>query len=101
MGHGLEKITEYGLHHKDFTARSILLGQYNISIHENTKVKITDFGMTRKNDNNGKIGSYKWMAPESIENEKIYNEKTDVYMFGVTIWEIMYGKEPYQKIDGI
>ena len=34
----------------------------------------------------------KWMAPESLEKEsgqaRIYDEKTDVWGYGVTIWEI-------------
>merc|ERR1719192_1123652 len=45
-------------------------------------------------------GPYKWMAPESIQ-DKVYNEKTDVYMFGSTIWEIMYGKEPWEEYDDV
>ena len=64
--------------------------------------------MSRKHDDDDKsnqkttaeIGPYKWMAPESIQG-KVYNEKTDVYMFGSTMWEIMYGKEPWEDDDPI
>jgi len=105
--HGLKKLTEYGLHHRDVAARNILLGDYTEKIDSNTKVKITDFGMTRKDNDNEKVqktkndgGPYKWMAPESIQSQE-YNEKTDVYMFAITMWEIMYGREPYENVDAI
>ena len=87
--YGFGKLTEYGLHHRDIAARNILLGSYDDEIDEDTKVKITDFGMTREKVENDKIlktstdgGPYKWMAPESIQKQ-VYNEKTDVYMFGM------------------
>merc|ERR1712130_41169 len=52
--YGLAKLTEYNLHHRDVAARNILLGEYQNKIDSNTKVKITDFGMTRKDDENNK-----------------------------------------------
>ena len=104
---GLKHLTRNGLHHRDIAARNILMGHYVDNIDESTLVKITDFGMTR-NEKTGKSaqktksddGPYKWMAPESIQRKE-YNEKTDVYMFGITMWEIMYGQEPYEHLDPI
>merc|ERR1719229_729167 len=40
------------------------------------------------------------MAPESIKDQQ-YNEKTDVYMFGITMWEIMFGRAPFEHLDDI
>ncbi len=36
------------------------------------------------------------MAPESLKKRE-YSKKSDVYMFGITMWEILNGKEPYGK----
>ena len=83
-----------------------MLSEYDDKIDRSTKVKITDFGMSRKHDDGAnqkttnEVGPFKWMAPESIQ-DKAYNEKTDVYMFGSTVWEIMYGKEPWEDEDPI
>merc|ERR550534_2072981 len=43
------------------------------------------------------VGPVKWMSPESIR-ELISDFKTDVWSFGVTMWEIMEDKEPYPDI---
>ena len=40
-------------------------------------------------------GTYRWMAPEIIEH-KAYDQKADVYSFGIVIWELLTGNVPYQ-----
>ena len=36
------------------------------------------------------------MAPESLK-QKIYSHKSDVWSYGVTVWEILtFGARPYQ-----
>ena len=45
-------------------------------------------------------GPLKWMAPKSIQ-DGIYSQKTDVYMFGITMWEIIFGKEPYPNKSAV
>jgi len=40
------------------------------------------------------IGPIRWMAPEAL-NQRKYSEKSDVWSFGVIIWEIVEREEPY------
>jgi serine/threonine protein kinase len=42
--------------------------------------------------------SPRWMPPESLAEQK-YSEKSDVWAFGVTVYECVTGEEPYQNID--
>lgn len=42
-----------------------------------------------------KIGTFQWMAPEVITGTS-YNEKIDVYSYGIILWEIMHEKPPFR-----
>jgi len=105
---------KYGLVHRDIAARNILIGKLKYNrIDSSTEIRISDFGMSRSltyynDDSESKnteafgrtktnFGPLKWMAPESISKFQ-YSEKSDVYMFGITMWEIFNGGEPYPNI---
>ncbi|KAL4493143.1 hypothetical protein ABPG72_003228 [Tetrahymena utriculariae] len=76
----------------------------NVLIDENWNVKLCDFGLSRikstlnkkKNarKNEGLIGTPQWMAPEIMRREQ-YQEHSDVYSFGMIMWEIATRKVPY------
>jgi len=85
--------------HRDLAVRNILLSRGN-------KAMVSDFGMARimnQTENSRitkqEIGPIKWMAPESIE-KRIYSVKSDVFSFGVVIWEIITRKQPWETLTG-
>jgi serine/threonine protein kinase len=98
---GMSHLHKYNIVHRDLAARNILLSSPN---HNNAHLKISDFGMSRvlQKDIEGKtlnrIGPIRWMAPESIE-EQVYSKKSDVWMFGVLIYEIVAQREPHTDKD--
>jgi serine/threonine protein kinase len=47
---------------------------------------------------NSEIGPLRWMAPEALEKKK-YSEKSDVWSFGVTCYEILTQNQPYHEIE--
>jgi serine/threonine protein kinase len=44
------------------------------------------------------IGPACWMSPESLK-DKVYSKKSDVWMFGVVVYEIVAQCEPHTDID--
>jgi len=83
----------------------------NILIDDNSnKIKIGDFGLSRifnkskPEENRGRIGTPHWMAPEVLRGE-VYDEKADIYSYGMILWEIIsleipyYGINPYKLIS--
>lgn len=85
--------------HRDLGARNILVGE---TINGIPIVKVADFGMARKlmeenvyKPQNKLLCPIKWTAPE-VFNTKEFTIKSDVWSFGILLWEIFsYGKAPY------
>uniref|UniRef100_W5LNZ2 Tyrosine-protein kinase receptor n=1 Tax=Astyanax mexicanus TaxID=7994 RepID=W5LNZ2_ASTMX len=87
--------------HRDLAARNCLVSVRGYADPERV-VKIGDFGLARdvyKSDYYRKRGEgllpVRWMPPESL-TDGIFNKHSDVWAFGVLLWEIMtLGKQPY------
>ncbi|XP_072757280.1 proto-oncogene tyrosine-protein kinase ROS-like isoform X2 [Anoplolepis gracilipes] len=85
--------------HRDLACRNCLISSRN---RENRIVKIGDFGLARdiyKDQYYRKRGEgllpVRWMAPESLV-DGIFTSQSDVWAFGVLMWEIMsLGEQPY------
>ncbi|XP_060928989.1 mitogen-activated protein kinase kinase kinase 10 [Limanda limanda] len=66
-------------------------------------LKITDFGLAREWHQTTKMsaaGTYAWMAPEVIKLSLI-SKSSDVWSFGVLLWELLTGEVPYREIDAL
>lgn len=95
---GMEYLATKNCIHRDLAARNVLVA-------ENYVLKIADFGLTRnlqnidyyKKTTDGRL-PVKWMAPEALFDKK-YTSKSDVWSYGVLLWEIFtLGGNPYPSI---
>jgi len=97
IGRGLNYLHENNIIHKDIKPENIL-------VSENNEVKIIDFGLANYNRlriftrNQFIDGTPTYMAPEQIEKRHIDN-RTDIYSYGILIYEMLTGRVPYQGND--
>ncbi|XP_068920963.1 mitogen-activated protein kinase kinase kinase 21 isoform X3 [Petaurus breviceps papuanus] len=90
--------------HRDLKSSNILLLE-KIEHDDicNKTLKITDFGLAREWHRTTKMsaaGTYAWMAPEVIKSS-LFSKGSDIWSYGVLLWELLTGEVPYRGIDGL
>uniref|UniRef100_A0AC34QWE6 Protein kinase domain-containing protein n=1 Tax=Panagrolaimus sp. JU765 TaxID=591449 RepID=A0AC34QWE6_9BILA len=96
---GMDYLSRMGHVHRDLATRNCLVGDQQI-------VKIADFAsLQRQYDRDYyHIASrsrvpLRWLSKEAL-HESRYSSASDVYAFGVTLWEIYtYGRQPYSEFS--
>ncbi|RIB14147.1 kinase-like domain-containing protein [Gigaspora rosea] len=74
----------------------------NVMITDNLEAKLTNFRFSRMKDDNLSRHPVpiNWMAPEVIEkNSYRYTSKSEIFSFGMLIWELCYEKIPYENMS--
>jgi serine/threonine protein kinase len=98
---GMEYLGTQRIVHRDLCARNCFLSRANA-------VKISHFSSTAQLQVEPEYARLqrerrlplKWFAPEVLESGiPAFSEKSDVWAFGVTCWEIItHGKKPYREV---
>ena len=93
---GIEFLHDNNIIHRDLKAD-------NIFINGTTgNILIGDFGLSLNYENysnNSVIGTPEFMAPEMLDGK--YDNKVDIYAFGMTLLEIITNEPPYSECSVI
>lgn len=85
----------------------------NLLLTANHKsVKLADFGLAREETltemMTAETGTYRWMAPELYSTvtlrqgeKKHYNNRVDVYSFGIVLWELLTNRMPFEGMSNL
>ncbi|CAN1181120.1 Calcium/calmodulin-regulated receptor-like kinase 2 [Linum perenne] len=97
ISHGIEYLHEGAVPpviHRDLKSANILLDQ-------SMRAKVADFGLSKEDafdeHNSGLKGTYGYIDPVYIATNR-FTTKSDIYSFGVIIFELITGIHPHQNL---
>lgn len=96
----IEHAHKIGVIHRDIKPNNILL-------REDGNVKVMDFGLAKVAQDHGSqatvthtaAGTLYYMSPEQIKGLKNVDKRSDIYSIGMTIYEMLAGRVPFEKTD--
>ncbi|CAN6457315.1 unnamed protein product [Victoria cruziana] len=97
---GMEYLHSKNIVHFDLKCDNLLV---NMRDPQHPVCKVGDFGLSKIKRNTlvsgGVRGTLPWMAPELLNGSSSkVSEKVDVFSFGIVMWEILTGDEPYANM---
>lgn len=113
--HGMEHAHSKGMIHRDIKPENILMTGDGV-------LKITDFGLVRAKQNSltqenfnepqikadssslttfgALMGTPGYISPEQVKDPAKVDERTDIFSFGVCLYEMFCGNKPYEITSG-
>lgn len=92
VAQGIEAAHNHHVIHRDIKPQNIIISREG-------KVKVTDFGIARAASSNtinsSVMGSVHYVSPEQARGG-YSDEKSDIYSFGITLFEMLTGRVPFE-----
>jgi sterol 3beta-glucosyltransferase len=102
----LHRVKPEPIVHRDLAARNVMVFKFSNTNYKELDVKITDFGLSKHLESlstdqpqekseetkvEDDVRPLRYMSPETFESPPCYSEKSDVWSFGVLMWEVLDG----------
>ena len=94
---GIDTAHKMGIVHRDIKPQNIIVSTEGV-------VKIADFGIAgaaiQESGNASDMGSVHYISPEQARSG-VSDERSDIYSFSCTLYEMLTGKPPYEGEDSM
>ena len=101
IAEGISAAHARGVIHRDLKPANVFLQAGQAA--RDVRVRVLDFGVSLLREfgqvpsNAVLLGTLSYMAPEQLQSAKTADERTDVYSLGMTLYEMLAGKTPFQE----
>jgi serine/threonine protein kinase/ankyrin repeat protein len=94
---GIAHLHHEGIVHRDISARNILLSA-------SLEPLVADFGLARDTNDSAdlpSVGALRWLAPEQLQSGAQHSRLSDMYSYGVTLYEILARRYPWFELTEV
>ena len=92
---GLTFLHSNGIMYRDLKLENILISKYG-------HIKLSDFGLASYyNKHTSGCGTLRYMSPEMLIDNLEYTHMTDIWSFGIVIYEMIYGYNPFYNNNNL
>lgn len=103
---GMVCFADAGLLHRSLAIRNIMTMSFDVHHSQHVKVKVANFAQSKEGDCfYGRLDSEatRWTAPEALRSEHRFSERSDVWSYGVLLWELLtYAEEvPFASVSDL
>lgn len=93
---GLSALHTAGIVHRDIKPENVILAN-------DGRIKLTDFGLAQppsrlRERSEPLLGTLAYLAPEVLRGD-VTDSRSDIYSIGITLFELVTGKQPFQSND--
>ncbi len=104
IAHGVAALHSKDIVHRDIKSLNVLIGhgfRAKLADFGQAKLKTSSQSVKSRRAESGAVGTVAWLAPEILREGVECSKETDMYSFGMTLWELGTKQTPFANAPNV